>query len=495
MALIKCPECGKEVSDTVKECPNCGFKLKKDFIQLHKKLICIIALILILGAGGIIYISSHKSISYEQNNIIECVNWLKKNTVNKDSIDIKKIYVSYNDPDTIKRMDNIENKEEPLPDVLNQNIASVLISYNVLSDTDESTSSDAAFILDNHSKFILALKRDNSVDLNYEESILYNFLKRQTDIGLWTELDSKSVDNIKELIDSKKELKVNGKFPEIKSEDIDYVGKKYVTYIISEKDISEIQNLNSYSYLDGFIDKKNRESAVKEINTFYYDQAKTLYEDAKSEVQDENYDEAINKYEESIKMTENNIDSDASLDELKKKCIDEKKNTQILCDYKSAIKYMKDGNTKEALKLFNQHPDYKETSKYIKTLNKIKKWDGEWTFYTRENEDLTTQYTIYIYPRVDEKNTLTMEVVWIASTTSEYLSREYNHYDDKVEYTITSDSIITPTVKYKKDSYTYYMYSQYIDVFNAPIQLNDDGSISTLTEQGNLYHNWKKVTE
>ena len=297
MALIKCPECGKEVSDTVKECPNCGFKLKKDFIQLHKKLICIIALILILGAGGIIYISSHKSISYEQNNIIECVNWLKKNTVNKDSIDIKKIYVSYNDPDTIKRMDNIENKEEPLPDVLNQNIASVLISYNVLSDTDESTSSDAAFILDNHSKFILALKRDNSVDLNYEESILYNFLKRQTDIGLWTELDSKSVDNIKELIDSKKELKVNGKFPEIKSEDIDYVGKKYVTYIISEKDISEIQNLNSYSYLDGFIDKKNRESAVKEINTFYYDQAKTLYEDAKSEVQDENYDEAINKYE------------------------------------------------------------------------------------------------------------------------------------------------------------------------------------------------------
>jgi len=24
MALIKCPECGKEVSDTAKACPNCG---------------------------------------------------------------------------------------------------------------------------------------------------------------------------------------------------------------------------------------------------------------------------------------------------------------------------------------------------------------------------------------------------------------------------------------------------------------------------------------
>ena len=29
MALIKCPECGKEVSDSVYKCPNCGFMLKK----------------------------------------------------------------------------------------------------------------------------------------------------------------------------------------------------------------------------------------------------------------------------------------------------------------------------------------------------------------------------------------------------------------------------------------------------------------------------------
>ncbi len=28
MALIKCPECGKEISDTAKQCPHCGFTLK-----------------------------------------------------------------------------------------------------------------------------------------------------------------------------------------------------------------------------------------------------------------------------------------------------------------------------------------------------------------------------------------------------------------------------------------------------------------------------------
>lgn len=30
MALIKCPECGKEVSDNAVSCPGCGFPLKKD---------------------------------------------------------------------------------------------------------------------------------------------------------------------------------------------------------------------------------------------------------------------------------------------------------------------------------------------------------------------------------------------------------------------------------------------------------------------------------
>lgn len=29
MALINCPECNKEISDTAKICPNCGYKIKR----------------------------------------------------------------------------------------------------------------------------------------------------------------------------------------------------------------------------------------------------------------------------------------------------------------------------------------------------------------------------------------------------------------------------------------------------------------------------------
>ena len=34
MALVKCSECGKEMSDTIKKCPNCGYKNKKKLSHL-----------------------------------------------------------------------------------------------------------------------------------------------------------------------------------------------------------------------------------------------------------------------------------------------------------------------------------------------------------------------------------------------------------------------------------------------------------------------------
>ncbi|MGN0150373.1 MAG: zinc ribbon domain-containing protein [Clostridia bacterium] len=45
MALIKCPECGNEVSDSAKRCPHCGFLLKK---QIMLKIVLSIVLAIIL---------------------------------------------------------------------------------------------------------------------------------------------------------------------------------------------------------------------------------------------------------------------------------------------------------------------------------------------------------------------------------------------------------------------------------------------------------------
>lgn len=81
MALINCPECNKEISDTVKKCPNCGMKIKsskkeKMSLKTQKMLaisgvliaICIIAL---LGGNAILGLdASEKAQVVILNNMI-----------------------------------------------------------------------------------------------------------------------------------------------------------------------------------------------------------------------------------------------------------------------------------------------------------------------------------------------------------------------------------------------------------------------------------------
>lgn len=51
MALIKCPECGKEISDAAKSCPNCGHPVKigngnkKSIITILSILVVVVAII------------------------------------------------------------------------------------------------------------------------------------------------------------------------------------------------------------------------------------------------------------------------------------------------------------------------------------------------------------------------------------------------------------------------------------------------------------------
>ena len=57
MALIHCPECGKEISDTAKICPNCGVKIKKPgkvfTVTMKKKTFQTIRICLIAGFAAI----------------------------------------------------------------------------------------------------------------------------------------------------------------------------------------------------------------------------------------------------------------------------------------------------------------------------------------------------------------------------------------------------------------------------------------------------------
>lgn len=55
MALIHCPECNHEVSDTAKKCPNCGYKIIKQINPIVLKRIKTISLIVLI-AGILLFV-------------------------------------------------------------------------------------------------------------------------------------------------------------------------------------------------------------------------------------------------------------------------------------------------------------------------------------------------------------------------------------------------------------------------------------------------------
>lgn len=61
MALVKCPECGKEVSSQLKKCNNCGYKLKRADKKKIKKVVIIgVLLTILLIIGSVVGLNINK---------------------------------------------------------------------------------------------------------------------------------------------------------------------------------------------------------------------------------------------------------------------------------------------------------------------------------------------------------------------------------------------------------------------------------------------------
>lgn len=98
MALIKCPECGKEVSENASKCPNCGCKLKN-----NRRTAIIIILVLVLTCVG-----SYGLYKYEQN-----INQLSPGMQEwSDEFDKKMERSKKNNEEIRKDIDEIESELE-----------------------------------------------------------------------------------------------------------------------------------------------------------------------------------------------------------------------------------------------------------------------------------------------------------------------------------------------------------------------------------------------
>lgn len=74
MALITCPECGKEVSDKAKMCPNCGYPINDPTVPDVKNNICVF-----------------KGQRYDLTEVLECV----KETYDRNGYTTDKEYTAY----------------------------------------------------------------------------------------------------------------------------------------------------------------------------------------------------------------------------------------------------------------------------------------------------------------------------------------------------------------------------------------------------------------
>lgn len=79
MALIKCPECGKEISSQVSVCPSCGYRLKKSKAPIV--ITGVVALIVIVGSIILGYNYSQKAAICKQQaqEITEAINRIEGN--------------------------------------------------------------------------------------------------------------------------------------------------------------------------------------------------------------------------------------------------------------------------------------------------------------------------------------------------------------------------------------------------------------------------------
>ena len=104
MALIVCPECGKEISDNSKKCIHCGYKIKRAK-PINKKLIIIAVAIIILTVIAIVFISNN--LSSDERYVYELVKDYKNKLKDPTSLAVSgpSLILSYaNSEDSIKKV-------------------------------------------------------------------------------------------------------------------------------------------------------------------------------------------------------------------------------------------------------------------------------------------------------------------------------------------------------------------------------------------------------
>ena len=199
MALIKCPECGKEISDQAENCPNCGYPIKnqstnnvnnnqqnsnklnnsqKTIVALNKKTKYIIAgavCCLVILIGALFYMKTNITLSDEERAVVLSINELQNNLNVSNSISVDNAITVYYDPEYEQLKTTSELTED-----FSQEMILCLLKYN---DGYE------AFAYDTNGNLIFSTDVDDTYsDLSWD-NIQSNFSDEPNNIKQFTKED------------------------------------------------------------------------------------------------------------------------------------------------------------------------------------------------------------------------------------------------------------------------------------------------------------------
>lgn len=105
MALINCPECNREISNSTKVCPNCGYKLKGKS-KVKAIIIAIVAIVLVLAVAFVSIIGLIIKEEYSDSTSSDSISYQEQIEDIEETIDLEKSNVEETESEETESSDN-----------------------------------------------------------------------------------------------------------------------------------------------------------------------------------------------------------------------------------------------------------------------------------------------------------------------------------------------------------------------------------------------------
>lgn len=421
MALIKCSECGKEISDQAASCPNCGcpikkvnsdsgednsekkieISIKKPDIKLNKRtkgilggvIVCLVILI-----GVIIYTKTTITITDQENALLLSINEIRDGLLAPDSFIAYEAKTTCLDPEYVQL-----DYDYPIPEIFNKDIILTYVHSGGQNKSGGITDDYQIFAYDLDGNLIDTYASDDGdgIIINHTaygavfsepEYYLQDVANMMVMFDESDAVKNYDKDEISELIDKTagKKLKIKSTFYKHTDEEKQNFLDIKIDSAVENGDIDYLNNALNMTTSD-----EQKTKIQEKIDKYYYDKGcealeSEEYEDARKYfAQDNDYEDTETQikrsyYEEAESIplyrtsTEHLIDlyenagdysnAEDMVTELKDKD-----------EYDNALEAMKNAEFDVALDYWNDHPG-EEADEYKKLIEEAQKWpyNGYW---------------------------------------------------------------------------------------------------------------------